>query len=269
MAAAAAPVLVNLNTELGYGILTIQKEPVNSLDLTMWTALQTALDSLEANPAIHGVIIQSGLTKNVFSAGNDLLELYAPATTKARYSEFWTVSNAFLVNLYRSRLATVAAIKGASPAGGCIIAMCCEHRLMTPTGVIGLNEVALGIPVPKFWSHLMSDIIGVRAAESILLTGQMYSPPEALKAGLVDQLVEGPQLLPASERLMSHLMSLPQLARSNTKRNLRSEFAAKWEAYYATEATDGWAMLILPATLKTLAGALQRLGKTVPPSAKL
>lgn len=264
MAAAAVPVVITLNTELGYAVMTLQKEPVNSLDLAMWSAMQTALDSLEANPAIHGVIIQSGLTRPVYSAGNDLLELYAPATTSARYSEFWTVSNRFLVNLYRSRLATIAAIRGACPAGGCIIAMCCEHRLMTPAGIIGLNEVALGIPVPKFWGGLMGDIIGIRAAEAILLTGHMFNPQDALKAGLVDQIVEAPLLLPAAEKLMSKLMALPQLARSSTKRNIRGDCAIAWEAFYATEAAGGWNMLIQPATLKTLSGALQRLGKTVP-----
>jgi hypothetical protein len=47
--------------------------------------------------------------------------------------------------LYLSRLATIAAIRGACPAGGCMMSMCCDHRVMSSVGSIGLNEVQLGI----------------------------------------------------------------------------------------------------------------------------
>ena len=95
------------------------------------------------------------------AAGNDIKELYAPKTTKQRYRQFWTVSNALLARLYSSPLVTVAAIRGACPAGGCCLALCCDVRLMSQeTGHIGLNEVALGIPVPLFWARLMTRIIG-------------------------------------------------------------------------------------------------------------
>jgi len=47
--------------------------------------------------------------------------------------------------LYMSRLATIAAIRGACPAGGCMMSMCCDHRVMSNAGSIGLNEVQLGI----------------------------------------------------------------------------------------------------------------------------
>lgn len=57
----------------------------------------------------------------------------------------------------RSRLATLAAIRGACPAGGCAISLCCDARIMTAgNGTIGLNEVALGIPVPKYWVQVMA-----------------------------------------------------------------------------------------------------------------
>jgi 3,2-trans-enoyl-CoA isomerase len=53
----------------------------------------------------------------VFTAGNDLMELYAPRTSRERYRNFWVVSNRVLLKLYKSRLATIAAIRGACPAG--------------------------------------------------------------------------------------------------------------------------------------------------------
>ena len=62
----------------GYAIVTLTKEPVNSLDLDAWQQLEQALDRLEQDPSVSGVIFASGLKRDVFSAGNDIMELYAP-----------------------------------------------------------------------------------------------------------------------------------------------------------------------------------------------
>ena len=59
-----------------------------------------------------------------------------------RYREFWVVSNQFLARLYRTPLLTLAAIRGACPAGGCCMSLCCDLRFMVDgPGHIGLNEV--------------------------------------------------------------------------------------------------------------------------------
>jgi 3,2-trans-enoyl-CoA isomerase len=73
------------------------------------------------------------------------------ATTRAKFTRFWTAQTRFLARLYRSPLVTLAAIRGACPAGGCILALCCDERIMTSDAAscIGLNEVALGIAVPR------------------------------------------------------------------------------------------------------------------------
>lgn len=243
----------------GYAILTLQKEPVNSLDLITWQQLEKALDELEANMSVSGLIIMSGLKRDVFSAGNDLQELYAPRTSRERYTEFWITSNRFLVKLHRSRLATIAAIRGASPAGGCIMAMCCDHRVMSHHGSIGLNEVQLGIPVPKFWGMLMIRLIGQKAADKLLLTGKLATAQEAKALGLVDELVPKDQLLSAAEAVMLKLVMLPGGAVDVTKKSLRGEFCANWEAYSTVEPAGAWTFLNQSDTLRTLTAALQRL----------
>ena len=62
----------------GYAIITMTKEPVNSLDIGAWQQLEQALDNLEQDPSVSGVIFASGIKRDVFSAGNDIMELYAP-----------------------------------------------------------------------------------------------------------------------------------------------------------------------------------------------
>lgn len=68
-----------------YAIVSLTKEPVNTLNLHMWEQLSVILDLLEGDTAVRGVIFQSGLQRDVFTAGNDIMELYAPNTSKERY----------------------------------------------------------------------------------------------------------------------------------------------------------------------------------------
>jgi 3,2-trans-enoyl-CoA isomerase len=68
-----------------YAIVTLIREPVNTMNMSMWEQLAETLDTLEANPKIRGVIFQSGLQRDVFTAGNDIMELYAPNTSQERY----------------------------------------------------------------------------------------------------------------------------------------------------------------------------------------
>lgn len=55
---------------------------------------------------------------------------------------------------------TIAAVRGYCPAGGCILSLCCDARVVTEDCRMGLNEVALGIPVPKFWVKIMVNTVG-------------------------------------------------------------------------------------------------------------
>lgn len=93
--------------------IVLCREPVNSMNFAFWQRLSEVLHTCEQTEDIRGVIFCSGLKKPVFTAGNDLGELYAPATSRERYRRFWKMSNEFLCNLYMSPLLTVAAVRGA------------------------------------------------------------------------------------------------------------------------------------------------------------
>jgi 3,2-trans-enoyl-CoA isomerase len=245
----------------GYAIVTMAREPVNSMNLDMWTQLSDALSGLEADSAIRGVIFQSGLKRDVFTAGNDINELFAPKTSHERYRDFWITQNRFFARLYRSHLVTVAAIRGACPAGGCALALCCDYRVMTQAGTIGLNEVALGIPVPEYWAHLMQRTIGQRQAERLLVNGVMASAEEAHTIGLVDRLVSSSELLPAAQEAMKTMLVAFPFAQHATKLHLRQSFAEKWEAFCVQEAEYGWSLISHPRTVSAIEGVLQKLSK--------
>ena len=247
--------------DTGYAVITIGREPVNSMNLDLWQQLAQTLTDLEKNPKVRGVIYQSGLKKDVFTAGNDLNELYAPKTSPERYKDFWITHNSFLARLYRSPLVTIAAIRGACPAGGCVMALSCDHRIVTEQTQIGLNEVALGIPVPEYWAKLMARTIGQRQAEQILEFGTMVDAESAKALGLVDAVASNGDLLTTAEAAMVQRLKSPDSGRRATKQFLRAEFSKQWEAYCTEEYVGGWKMLSSPGMIQALEGVFQRLAK--------
>jgi 3,2-trans-enoyl-CoA isomerase len=151
---------VQVEQKKGYAIISLKRDPVNSMNLDLWKQLTSEVQKCENDPTIRGVIFTSGLTRQIFTAGNDLNELYAPSTSLERFTEFWTVSNQCIANLSKSKLVTVAALNGACPAGGTALALACDFRVASEDTKMGLNEVALGISVPPYWVKLMATVIG-------------------------------------------------------------------------------------------------------------
>lgn len=158
-------------------------------------ALCSSIKSIEANPRIQSVILASS-NPRIFSAGLDLAELVAPDAD--RLPRFWNSLQQVFVDLYGSRLATVAAIGGHAPAAGCFLALACDHRIMSagdtgegapPPPAIGFNETRLGIAAPPWMGKMLVRTIGWRRAELALALGTLFPPDEALGIGLVDAVV--------------------------------------------------------------------------------
>eukprot|EP00887_Chlorella_sp_A99_P007966 scaffold12.g7966.t1 len=240
-----------------FAVVRFCREPVNTMNLAFWQQLLQTLEELEADPEMRGVIFMSGVQVRVGG-------------------EFWLTSNRFLQRLYVSPLVTVAAIRGACPAGGCCLSLCCDYRLQTSEGgSMGLNEVALGISVPKYWGRLMARVIGQGPTEKLLQAGLiawitralsvatefavMLTPEEAQEVGLVDELVPKYKLQAAAEAAMRQMLRSPDHSRAATKRLLRSDFAAAWAAYADGEATTGWQQLSSPQVVEQLGAVLARL----------
>lgn len=107
------------------------------------------------------------------------MEMYKP--DEARLREFWTSLQDVWLKLYGSGFPTAAAINGHSPAGGCLLSMCCEYRVMLPKFTIGLNETQLGIVAPSWFQAAMKNILPPRTTEMALTLGTMFTTEEAIK----------------------------------------------------------------------------------------
>lgn len=216
---ASADFELSTDDDTGVAILRMQKKPVNSMSLHTLTNLNIALDKLEHDDKCNGLIITSVIPK-IFSAGLELTELYNPKKENLR--ALWRTLQDFWLKLYSSRLVTVAAINGHAIAGGCVIALCCDHRVMSSGPYkIGLNEVVLGIEAPLWLMDTMVNVVGKRTADRALIRGELFLPDEALRIGLVDEVVDGSDVLESARREIVKWLRVPGHARQLTKEAMR------------------------------------------------
>lgn len=128
-------------------VLTLNRPPVNSLNLELLQELIKAIDHLETEAKeteLDGLIINSS-SKSVFCAGLDLTEMLNPDQERLR--EFWRNLQEFWIRLYGCQLTVASALTGHAPAAGTLIACCSDFRVMTdnPKLTIGLNETKFGL----------------------------------------------------------------------------------------------------------------------------
>mmetsp|Transcript_60506 Transcript_60506/g.129837 ORF Transcript_60506/g.129837 Transcript_60506/m.129837 type:complete len:269 (-) Transcript_60506:68-874(-) len=263
------PVISVAKEDDGIAVVTIAKEPVNSMDLTLWQELLAALEVLEADGTTRGVIFRSGLKRSVFTAGLDLKELHAPSTSKERLFEMWSTLSKVLQKIYISPMVTAAAINGACPAGGCGLSLCCDYRVITADGSMGLNEVQLGIPVPGYWVELMASVVGQRQAEKVLMLGELPPADKLLQMSMVDVVVDsGDKVLPAALAEVRRWLKNPDPGRVATKQSLRGSLAERWKAGTQEEAGSVWAAISAPSTVASLTQVMERLSGGKKPPAK-
>ncbi len=216
---------LNITSKSDYQVIQLNNGKVNAINLEMISELTQAIDNAEVDSSVRGMIITG--QPHYFSAGLDIKELYH--LDKAGSEKFWGDFLKMVVALNRFSKPLISAISGFSPAGGCVIAVCCDYRYMASGDkyVIGLNEVPLAIMVTEGIFHLYAHWIGNRRAHQYLIEGKLHSGQEALAMGLVDQLVPLEELLNTAELKMQQLLQSDDGALQGTKKNIKKSLMKK------------------------------------------
>ena len=175
-------------------VLRIEHGRVGALDVELLDALTEAVSGSDRALVITG-------TGSSFSAGGDLRRILEG---RRPYTE------ALLTALSRTYRAvfdhprpTVAAVNGHAIAGGCVLALACDLRLMSG-GRIGLTELAVGVPFPTTALEVVQHALGPRTGR-VLLGGQIEDREHALALGMVDELTEPGDLVPRAVALAAEL----------------------------------------------------------------
>ena len=158
------------------------------MNLRLLEALVDALDRVTT--AV--VFVGDGAS---FSAGLALPELID--LDRATMSTFMERFEVVMRRVLAFPHATIAAINGHAVAGGCVLALMCDQRVMAAgAGRIGLNEVALGIGLPSIVIEPLRARVPAASVGPIALEGRLFAPDEALRLGLVDEVVASEALVP-------------------------------------------------------------------------
>lgn len=166
----------------GFTSLKLNRPKVNSFNLEFLTEILKALDQVEKENS-KGVIITSSL--KVFSGGLDLTEF--ATNDDQRLRAFWGSFQDLWLKVYSLKVPVVCAINGHAPAGGCVLATCCDYR-MVDGYTIGLNEAQFGLIAPFWVQNSFRNTVGTRNAEYGLTTGKLFKTQEAHSIGLVDEI---------------------------------------------------------------------------------
>jgi enoyl-CoA hydratase len=190
----------------------------NAMDAAFFAELNGAMDEAEASGR-RGVIFAG--RPGFFSGGLNVKTL--PALDPARLKE---LHRSFAHTMARAALLpvpTAAACGGHAVAGGFILALACDLRIVEEGPFrIQMNEVLIGIALPSWVLAITQPVIPPRRHTQVLLHGRAYSPKEAVSAGFFDEMVEpGSDLVARAKELLAPLASLNSQAYALSKRRMR------------------------------------------------
>jgi enoyl-CoA hydratase/carnithine racemase len=199
--------LVQLNYDDHVAIVSLSNGAANPLSVALFMELEMALEQVHKSTDVTGMIFTSESEK-FLSIGLDIPSLFP--LNKHEALEAYRALNRSSFKLLTLKIPTVCAIKGHATAGGCILALMCDYRLMAEGHkLIGLNEIKLGLHVPLLAYQALNMICDDHTTREMAYTGNFLDPAAALQAGLVDAV------LPAADLMQGSLIKVKSIAGSN------------------------------------------------------
>jgi len=237
--------------------IQLARPPVNALNRELLIALRESITQA-IDEGARGIVLSGG--PGMFSAGVDVPALMGRDRDEVR--AFWREFFAACAVLARSPVPVVAAITGHSPAGGAVLALFCDYRVMAEGPYkIGLNEVQVGLTVPDCIQFALRRVVGAYRAERLVVAGAMIESGEALAHGLVDELTGVDQVTTRALHWLRELLALPAHAMLATRAVARADLAAAYadvDALPLDVFVDGFFREDTQAVLQAL---VARLGK--------
>ena len=247
--------LEHIEHEHGILELRLARPPVNALNPDLVAALRRAIVQAPADGAT--AVVLSG-SPGLFSAGLDIPALLQLDRDAMR--AFWNDFFGLCAVLARSPIPIAAAVTGHSPAGGAVLALFCDYRVMAEGPYrIGLNEVQVGLIVPEAIQLALRRVVGTYRAERLLVAGAMIESTEALACGFVDELAGVDQVITRALHWLGDLLALPSHAMLATRALARADLAAAYADPGALPLDDFVDAFFHPQTQAVLQALVARL----------
>lgn len=212
---------INVETKNGASTLTLNRAPLNVLNIAALSGLESTLTELSRDENIRVLILRA--EGKMFSAGVDVAD-----HTPDKVGEMIPLFDHACQLLANFPCPTLAVVHGHALGGGCELVLCCDLAVMAENAKIGQPEIQLAAfaPIAAMRLPLM---VGYRNAADMLLTGRALTSDEALKLGLVNAVVPTDGLEQWVQEKVTQLSGLSRVALTMTKHALQSGFG-DWDA---------------------------------------
>jgi len=199
----------------GIAWLTLNKPPLNVLDIAMMREINSALAGLADDPSLKLLVFDTAEGSKAFSAGVDVSE-----HTADKVEEIIEVFHRIFRLLDALEVPTLAVVGGAALGGGCELALACDLIIASDKASFGQPEIQVGVLAPVA-AVLLPEVIGPKKALELLLTGDRIRAADAQRLGLVNRVVPPGEFSAAATELVDKLASLSGAVLRLTKRATR------------------------------------------------
>ncbi len=224
---------IKITKKENYAILKLNRGRGNAINMAMMQEIIDALNNFKDDNEVRGVILSGN--EGIFSVGLDVKELLL-FPDKEGTNEFFNLFGKLVVKMASFPKIMIAAINGHSPAGGCVLTICCDYRVMGDGDfTIGLNEVPVGIMINPLIFGLYAFWIGKRQAYHNFLNGKLCTPEEAKRYGLVDEVTSSDQVQELAEQQLKKWLAHDHDTIVGVKNNIRMTYLneiveqSKWD----------------------------------------
>ena len=194
--------------------LRLDRPPANALTPELIRALTEELGAAARGKDRRALVLSGA--PGMFSGGLDVPHFLT--LDRAAVGRAWLDFFALMRALVASPIPVAAAVTGHGPAGGCVLALCCDQRIMAEGRFkIGLNEIQVGVRIPRPILAVARHVVGHRQAERMCTQATLFGTDEALRIGLIDELVPPERVVPRALEWCEHMSSLPPNALRRTR----------------------------------------------------
>ncbi len=199
---------VRVEVSDGVAVIRLDRPKMNALNADIQRQIAAAALQLDGRDDVAAVVLTGG--EHVFAAGADIKEMVTLS-----YSDM--VRRSVVLQDTFSAVAgigkpVVAAVNGYALGGGCELALCADIRIAAENAVLGQPEIKLGIIPGAGGTQRLSRLIGPAKAKELIFTGRFVQADEALRIGLVDQVVPSAEVLPTAMTWARQFTGGPALA---------------------------------------------------------
>ena len=231
-------------------IITINAQPMNLLSTPMLRDLESLMTAMEVDKDIWVAII-TGAGEKAFCAGADVGELTDPTIDQLEAADVWARN--VITRFSNLPFPVIAAINGYALGGGFELCLACDVRIASSTARVGMVETKIGLIAGWGGSQRFVRTVGVGTAKKLMFTSQKVPADEALKLGLVQDVVEPEELMNAARALADKMKACSPVANALTKRAINQylnmgimdgldlERRLDREAYLSADSKEGMA----------------------------